>query len=277
MKYIDLHIHSNASDGTVSPAGIAELAAGAGLAAISLTDHDTIQGLPEVKKAAGSKGILTITGVELSAVYRGRDIHILGYGFDDQNQEFCGVLEHYQKKRADRNSRMIQKMADMGFDITEEKVMEEFPGAVLTRAHFARYLLNHHYVKSNREAFERYLDVGKPCYLPKALITPEEAVASIIKAGGKPVLAHPMLYRLGMDELEKLVAYLKELGIQGIETIYSTNTPQEEKRTRELAAKYDLFLTGGSDFHGSNKPSISIGIGKGNLRIPGTLLEALLK
>ncbi|RZS92784.1 PHP domain-containing protein [Cuneatibacter caecimuris] len=276
MAFIDLHVHSNASDGTETPAGVVELAAKAGLIAIALTDHDTVQGVEEALENSKSKDILTIPGVELSAVYQNRDIHILGYSIDYKNPGFLSVLDRYQEARADRNRKMIRKMADLGFDISEEKVEREFPGAVLTRAHFARYLLNHGYVKSNKEAFERYLDAGKPCYLPKALITPREAMDAIRNAGGHPVLAHPMLYRLGAEELDKLVAYLKELGLEGIETYYSSNTKQEEKRTKALGKKYGLFLTGGSDFHGSNKPAISIGTGKGNLHIPEELLQNVL-
>ena len=172
---------------------------------------------------------------------------------------------------------MIQNLRQDGIDISLSDLTFGEPDTVITRAHFARFLINHHIVKNNTEAFERYLGYDTKYYVPRSYMTPSEAIRIIKAAKGIPVLAHPLLYQLDLNGVEELVGYMKTLGIAGIETIYSTNTNWDEGIIRRFANHYGLLMTGGSDFHGSNKPMIELGVGKGNLKIPDTLLEQLLE
>lgn len=275
---IDLHVHSNISDGTLTPSQVVDLAVEAGLKAIALTDHDTILGIEEALakvKDYQQKGIdfTLIPGVELSVGYKKKDVHILGLFIDYHNEEFISLLDNMVKERDERNVKMIANFQKDGIAITMEELKAESKDAVITRAHFAKLLVRKGYVSSTKEAFEKYLDEEGPYYVNRRYITPEQAVEAILQADGVPVLAHPMLYELPDEELEQLVSRLKDHGLQGIETIYSTYSPDEEQKVRVLAAKYQLKITGGSDFHGEVKPDISIGVGKGNLVIPDELLE----
>lgn len=275
---IDLHIHSNISDGTLSPSQVIDLAVQHNLKAIALTDHDTVNGIPEASNRARfycQKGIdfTLIPGVELSVGYKKRDIHILGLFIDYENKELISLLDKMVQEREERNLKMIRNFQKDGIQITLEELKEESNDAVITRAHFAKQLVRKGYVKTAQEAFLKYLDEEGPYYVNRQYITPEQAIEAILNADGIPVLAHPMLYHLPDEELEQLVERLKTHGLCGIETIYSTYSPEEEQKVRQLAAKYNLYMTGGSDFHGEVKPDISIGTGKGNLSIPDDLLE----
>lgn len=273
MKYIDLHVHSNASDGTFTPTRLVEYAASKQISAFALTDHDTIAGVEEAKNAAVSYNIQIIPGVELSTEYINCDVHILGLYIDYTNKFFLEKLKYFNDLRAERNEKMCDLLQKEGFDITMSQLNDTFGNTVLTRAHFARYLLDKGYISSIKEAFDKYISSGCPCYVPKVKCTPYEAIEIIQNSNGIPVLAHPLLYNLTDSELEELVSLLKHSGLKGIEAIYSLNTKQDEVNMLALAQKYNLFVTGGSDFHGANKPDIDLGVGKGNLRIPITLLE----
>lgn len=272
---VDLHVHSDASDGTMTPTEVVNYAKEKKLYAIALTDHDTVDGVKEAIEAAGDD-IHLIPGIEISANYEGTDLHILGYNVDYNNKEFLAELDNCRKVRAERNLKMINKMNDAGFPVTEEIMKERYgTDAVITRAHFARYLLEEGYVSTKDEAFEKYLGKGKPLYVPRTQMTPETAVKTIKNAGGHPVLAHPMLYNFDKEKIEEVVVYLKGLGIEGIEGVYSMNTPDDDRFLKELADKYGLFITGGSDFHGTNKPHIDLGVGTGKLSVPKILLMNL--
>lgn len=277
MGYIDMHVHSTFSDGTCTPEELVTIAQEKGLKAFVLTDHDTVTGVEQTIQAAKGSGVVVLPGIEVSAVYQGRDIHILGYDVDIHNPAFLERLAYYQKEREERNDRMILRLAEHGFSISKEKIEARFPGAVMTRAHFARYLLDEGQIGTVKEAFEKYIGVGCPCYLPKKEITPEEAMSCILMAGGHPVLAHPMLYHMEKKEIEVLVRYLISLGLEGIEAIYSNNSQDDERFLRQLAKKFNLYITGGSDFHGSNKPAIQMGTGKNNIRVPEELLKNIWK
>lgn len=280
MKYIDLHVHSNISDGTLSPSAVVKLAAKSNLSAIALTDHDTVDGIEEALNTAselekaGTK-IRIIPGTEISAEYKGSDIHILGLFVDIHNINFRNTLKAAIENRDSRNEKMAANLRDAGIRITVEDLHFEEPDTVITRAHFARYLMEHNYVKTRSEAFDKYLGSHTPYYVTREYLNPAKAIAIIKEAGGIPVLAHPLLYNLSIPEVEELVSYVTELGMVGIEAIYSSNVGDDEKFVRELAKKYNLLLTGGSDYHGANKPNISLGIGKGNLNIPYSILEKL--
>lgn len=273
---IDLHVHSNKSDGTCTPTELVHYAVEKGLSAFALTDHDTVEGLDEALQAAQGQPVTVIPGIEFSTAYEEKDIHILGLFIDYKSPSFRSTLDEFIHSRERRNEKMCQRMQEYAdIDITYEKLLATFPGAVITRAHYARYLLDNGYVKSMPEAFDRYIGDHAPCYIPREKVTPAQAVKLVLAAGGIPVLAHPPLYRMSDARLNRLVAELTENGLAGIETIYSTYTAGEEVHMRSLANQYHLLITGGSDFHGSNKPDIDLGVGKGKLNVPDELLDAL--
>lgn len=216
-----------------------------------------------------------IPGIELSTEYQGKDIHMVGLFIDYRQPEFAHYLEDFIHSRENRNEKMCALLREHDIDITYEALLTEFPGAVITRAHFARYLLSHGYIQSLKEAFDRYVGDHCPCFVPREKVTPAQAVELILGAGGVPVLAHPILYHMSDDRLDTLVAELKKIGLVGIEAIYSTYNSAEERQIRGLAAKYDLKISGGSDFHGANKPKIDLGTGWGKLYVPDEVLENL--
>lgn len=275
MDRIDLHTHSTASDGSMSPAELMHHAKEAGLRAVALTDHDTTAGLAEARQEADRIGMELVCGVELAAWQDNIEFHIVGLDIDDTQPEFLAAMEEMQQIREERNLKMITLMQEAGVDITPEKLRKQEGNGVLTRANFARYLVAVGFVKSLKEAFDRYLDKGKPFYLPRTKITPERAVSLIKEAGGIPILAHPLLYKLGKTTLEKYVGILKEMGLEGMEVYYSTNTPSDNIYLSRLANQFGLKYSGGSDFHGTYKPHIQIGKGRGRLVVPYDILEKL--
>ncbi len=275
---IDLHVHSNQSDGTYTPAQLVQYAAKKGLTAFALTDHDTTQGLDAAIASARQHFVTVIPGIEFSTVYEEKDIHILGLFIDYKAPVFLSVLADFVASRERRNEKMCQKLREYaGMDIHYKKLLQAFPGAVITRAHYARYMLDHGYVGSMAEAFERFIGDRAPCFIPREKVTPMQAVRLIRQAHGVPVLAHPPLYHMSDARLEGLVDTLADCGLAGIEALYSTYTAGEEAHMKSLARQYGLLITGGSDFHGSNKPDIDLGTGRGNLHVPDSILEDLHK
>lgn len=274
-KRIDLHVHSSASDGTLSPREVVAEAKKAGLFAMALTDHDTVDGVEEALEAGRDYGVIVIPGIEVSAEINGQDIHILGLNLNRQAEAFLQQTEKNRQAREERNQRMTRLLQQHGFSITWEDMVTRYGDAVITRAHFARFLADTKQVSDMKEAFDRYIGAGCPCYLPKETITPEQAMDLIRMSEGKAVLAHPMQYQYTPAQLEALLERLIPQGLVGIEAVYTTHTQDQERYLRGLAKKYKLFLTGGSDFHGSNKPKISIGRGYGKLFVPVDLMEAL--
>ncbi|MBQ3666360.1 MAG: PHP domain-containing protein [Lachnospiraceae bacterium] len=296
MEYIDLHVHSTASDGSMTPSELVAYAMEKNLYAFALTDHDTVDGIEEASRAVNQanqtrakdertshdepdskNSLIFIPGIELSAEYKGQDIHILGLNIDYQNQEFLKKVEYYRNQRNQRNEKMALKLKEMGFDITQEQITNRFGAdTVITRAHYAILLKENGYVQDYDEAFTKYLNPGCPCYIPRTKIDVCDAVKLILLANGKPVLAHPVLYKLSEKELDALVQLLKSTGLLGIEAIYSKNKGNDEIRMRELAKKYGLFITGGSDFHGTAKPGLDLGCGYGDLKIPKDILNNII-
>ena len=281
MKYIDLHVHSTASDGTLSPSEVVDHAVSLSLSAFALTDHDTVKGISAAKerasyyKAIGTP-IEVYSGVEISAGYKEKDIHILGLFVDEHNELLNQSLENALANRNQRNDKIIERFATLGVCITKEELLEDAPDSVITRAHFARVLYKRGITTSIQEAFEKYLSDTAPCYIPREYITPEQAIGLILKAKGVPVLAHPLLYHLPQEELYHLIKRLKTAGLKGLEVYYSSNCGQDEVNLKALASHFNLIASGGSDFHGSVKPQIELGIGKGNLKIPYSVLQNLL-
>lgn len=272
---IDLHVHSSCSDGTFTPEELVTYALQKGLKAFALTDHDTTEGIRRAQTAASGTNLELIPGIELSTEYDKKDIHILGLGIDPENIYFQEQLLKFQNSRDIRNEKMIGKLREHGIDISLEAMEQRFPDCVWTRAHFSRFLYEHGYVKEMWNAFDLYLGDHAPCFVPREKVTPFQAVKLIHEGGGFAVLAHPVLYRLKKKHLEHLVHMLRCCGLDGLEAIYSTNRFSDESAMRQLAKRHNLLITGGSDFHGSNKPSIDLGCGKGNLEIPYSLWKNL--
>jgi hypothetical protein len=274
-KPVDLHVHSNKSDGSYTPAELVSYAIEKGLAAFALTDHDTTEGIDEAVAAAAGKDIEVIPGIEFSTEYEGRDIHVVGLDIDHHGAGFQTYLQTFQDSRNHRNQKMCQKLREHGIDITYEMLLDAYPGSVLTRAHYARFLLDRGYVKSMSEAFDRYIGDNAPCFIPREKVTPSQAVRLIRENGGIPVLAHPILYHMSDERLEQLVRLLKDDGLIGIEAVYATYSTAEERQIRQLAERYGLRISGGSDFHGAAKPGLELGTGYGKLYIPYETLENL--
>ena len=272
---IDLHTHSTESDGTLTPQELMQLASDIGLSAIALTDHDTVGGLSKAKPVAKSLGIELVPGIELSTDYNGTEVHMLGFYIDDTNPAFLKKLQDFIDSRNLRNEKMAFLLQKEGFSITLEDLYREYPDSVITRAHFARYLVEHGYVKDRDTVFRKYLGDNCRCYVPREKITPFEAIDLIHLGGGLAFFAHPVLCHMNHDRLRFFVRDLKEAGLTGMEAVYSMNSPGDERNMKKLAQKFDLLISGGSDFHGENKPYIHLGTGKGNLRIPDSILDAI--
>ena len=270
---VDLHVHSDHSDGTYSVKELVAYAKEKGLKAIALTDHDTVSGVEEAVTEGRKKGVMVIPGIEISAGYNNGELHILGLNIDYKSEVFSDFIIECRNSREQRNRRVAEKLCELGMKVSYDELIEKYPSATVTRAHFARYLHENGYVSSKKEAFDRFLGDGKTAYIPRERITPKQAIDMIKKAKGHPVLAHPLLYKMGKDKLDSLFDYLKTLGLEGIEALYSLNTPSDDERLAKMAKSHGLYITGGSDFHGSNKPDIDLGVGKGNLRVTSELLK----
>lgn len=244
---------------------------------MALTDHDTMDGIQEAEAAAAKLGIELVPGVEISTEYHGREIHVLGYYVSPEYPRLKAMLEEFRDFRATRNERMVERLREEGFSITMEALVKKFPDSVLTRAHVARYLCETGQLPDIRTVFAEYLGENCRCYIQRPKITPVEAVLLIREAGGLAVLAHPVMYDLAESDLKQMVLEMKEAGMCGIEAIYSENSDEDERKYRELADSFGLLVSGGSDFHGANKPDIQLGVGKGNLHIPYAMLEPFQK
>ena len=275
MRGIDLHTHSNCSDGTFSVKELMDYAHEKNLSAIALTDHDTVDGLDEGALYVKEKypDMEFVPGIEFSTVEEGKDVHIVGLYIDHHNPDFTGKLQQFIDSRTERNKKMCKKLTEeAGIPISYDELVSSFPGAVLTRAHYAKFMVDRGYARNRNEVFDKYIGDNCPYYVEREKISPEEAIGYILEAGGVPILAHPILYHMSDRKLDALVARLKEAGLKGIEAIYSTYSPSEERQIKELAAKYNLAVSGGSDFHGANKPKIDLGTGMGKLFLPEDLL-----
>lgn len=275
MKKIDLHVHSNCSDGTMTPTEVVQHAAEVGLSAFALTDHDNTDGLEEALAAAADLDLEVIPGIEFSTRYEGKDVHIVGLEPNWNHPVFQECIQVYQTVRTRRNQAIIDKMAADGIDISAEKMKEAFGDAIWTRAHFARYLAEHGYVAHMWDAFETHVGPGCKYYVPREKITPQEVTALLREFDGIPILAHPMQYQLTDEQLRILLTELVACGLIGMEVYYSTHTEEETAYLANLAREFGLLPSGGSDFHGANKPAIALGSGKNNLSIPYEIIEQL--
>lgn len=274
---IDLHIHSTCSDGTFTPEELVVKAAAIGLYGFSLTDHDTTEGIPRILASDMPDHLRFIPGIEISCDAFQREIHILGYGIDWKNQKLNHTLNELQEKRALRNMKMVQRFQEDGYPITLEKLQHGDPNTIITRAHFSRVLIEEGICRSSDQAFSKFL--GEKCkyYIPKPFFDSKDCIKIILDAGGIPVLAHPFLYKFSNSQLKHLIEILKDNGLQGIEVYHSSHHLGQVMKLRQWQKEYHLIATGGSDFHGSNKPDIQLGTGRGPLYVPDELFDLLTK
>jgi len=265
---IDLHTHTTASDGTYTPEALVRHAQKEGLKILAITDHDSAAGVMEAVEAGEEYGVKVIPGVEISVVFEPTEMHILGYGIDVNDPIFTDALTKLKENRERRNPKMLARLRELGFKITLEEVIAEAGGDIVGRPHMARVLLKKGYVSSIDEAFQKYLGKGCPAYVPKEKLTPKQAINIIKKAGGLAFLAHPVYLEKTETELKLVLEELISYGLDGIEAYYTYHNEEQTRLYLELASKYNLLISGGSDFHGENKPEILIGRGLGDLKIP---------
>ena len=276
MNYIDLHVHSCASDGSLTPAEVVQAAKEAGLRYFALTDHDTVGGVAQALEAAKAYDSLdVIPGIELSCYYHNREIHIVGLYIDHTNKDFLNEIEKLRIDRETRNEKMVQKFVDAGIPMTIDELKQGNPNSVITRAHFARVLVEKGICKDKAEVFDKYLGIGCPFYMPKPKVTSEHVLGLIKMAGGTAILAHPYSYKFSKAEVEALLDELIPAGLSGMECYYSTYDQGEIQELRSIALHKNLLVSGGSDFHGVVKPDIAIGTGRGTLKIPEKLLTLI--
>jgi predicted metal-dependent phosphoesterase TrpH len=276
MGYVDLHLHTTASDGVMSPSEIVRYAKAKGLQAIAITDHDTIEGLEEGLSEGERIGFEVIPGIEISAVHSPGSMHLLGFFLDIYHPLLNERLGYLQKARAERNPKIAEKLSRLGIDLTYEEVLKVSGGGQVGRPHFAQVLLGKRYVRSFQEAFDRFLKKGAPAYVDKFRFTAKEALHFINEAKGIAVLAHPNTLGMnGYSELENLLVQLVEEGLKGIEVYYPEHSASEVAQYKILAERYGLLLTGGTDYHGIEKNSLDIGVGRGDMKLPYSLVENL--
>ena len=249
---VDLHIHTTASDGRFRPGEIVSRAARLGLRVIAITDHDTVDGLPEARQAAKSyPGLRVFSGVEISTDFARAEVHILGYFVDSKNREFISRLEKMRHSRDERARAMIEKLKGLGVRIEWPRVKELAAGGSVGRPHLARAMMEKGYIGAFAEAFSGYIERGGPAYAEREKVSPAEAVELILRAGGLPVLAHPLF----IDDWQQMVVELRGAGLAGIEVYYDGYAATERESLRIVAEKYGLVATGGSDFHGIDPAS----------------------
>ena len=275
---VDLHIHTSTSDGSYSPKEIVNLAKKQGLKAIAITDHDTIGGNKEAISAGMATGIEVIPGVEISVEWNKRPIHILGYYIDWENKELASQLKNLIAFREERNPQIVKKLNLLGLHLSYDEVKRVAGEGTVGRPHFAQILVEKGYVKNEDQAFKKYLQRGASAYVDKKRLSPQEGIHLIKDAGGIAVLAHPFITDGIIDrEMEQFICHFKQIGIEGIEALYPLYTAQQTLQLQDLAKKHKLLVTGGTDFHGKQKPQILLGRGFGNMRVPYHLVIEMKK
>ena len=273
---IDLHTHTTRSDGSATPQELIELARAKGARAVAITDHDTVAAIVEARDAADRCGIEFVAGIEISAEYSPGTMHILGYCIDERSLVLAEKLNRLKIARETRNPQIAGRLQSLGFDVDYSEVARLAGNEVVGRPHFARVMVQKGYASSIQDAFDRFLKKDAAAYVEKARLTPADSIALIHQAGGVAVLAHP--YQLNLSsykEAEELIGQLAQLGLDGLEAVYSRHDAAQRTRYAEIASRHGLLVTGGSDYHGSYKPDIEIVTGLGDLEVPYELLEAV--
>ncbi len=273
---IDLHTHSRASDGSLSPAALAALAREAGVTYLALTDHNTAQGLPEFLRAARAAGVIPIPGAELTCELEGEELHILALdlpqaSFAPLQQVLAEVLSRAEQSKRE----LTDNLRRAGYPVRYEEIEQAHPGSVINRAHIALALVEKGCASTVQEAFRTLLDEEAGYYHPAKRLQARESLSLIRELGAIPVWAHP-LFKLTAQRAGEFLEILTPAGLTGLETFYSTYTPEQTRNALALADRFHLKQSGGSDFHGDPKPDIRIGTGRGNLKIPEWVAEELL-
>lgn len=275
MSRVDLHLHTTHSDGSCTPTELIGLAHEAGVTTLAITDHDIMTGISEARIAADQYEIEIIPGVEISSIMGNSELHILGYFLDWQDACLNERFKTLRDSRHRRNPQIIERLQGLGISLTYDEVRALAGSDSVGRPHIARALMNKGVVSSAKEAFDKFLGEGKPAYVPRELPSPAEAIHWIKAARGLAVLAHPTWVKVTDRSLTELLRQLKAEGLDGVEVYYSSHTPRQTREYLSLAQQLGLLVTGGSDFHGLTKPDIEVGIGKGSLHIPATLLPKM--
>lgn len=273
---IDLHCHTTCSDGTDSPWDLVEKARNLGLSAVAVTDHDTFRGHGEARAAGTEFSIEIVPGVELSSMYNGKHIHLLAYYVDTQSQTLCALMDRAVRERIRRNKAMVKRMKEAGYPVSWEELSERNAGNfMLGRPHVAEILMEKGVIASIQEGVEKLMGRGGPFFVERYHIPLLDYVRAVREAHGIPVIAHLYQYRMEPEALRRMIAECVDAGLMGLEGMYSTYTPEQEAEVRALAEEFSLIRTGGSDYHGTRKPKISLGVGMGNLCVPDQILEDL--
>lgn len=261
MDYVDLHVHSSASDGSLSPREVVAEAKKKSLRAIALTDHDTTDGLDEALAAGAALGLEVIPGIEISADHKPGSMHILGLFIDHHHPGLAEQLHILKQARAERNPQIIAKLQKLGVAITMEEVLAVAGRGQVGRPHIAQVLVTKGYVSSFQNAFERYLGNHGPAYVHKFRFSPQKAIAMITAAGGVAALAHPFsLEYSSIGHLKMILQQLRDWGLAALEVYYPEHSPEKQEIYKKLAQELGLLLTGGSDYHGIIKPEVQIGL-----------------
>jgi predicted metal-dependent phosphoesterase TrpH len=275
MNRIDLHTHTYFSDGSFSPSALIHLAQQKGVSVVAVTDHDTTEGLAEAMGAAQDLPLEVIPGIELSTEFQGREKHILGYFIDPADAQLQNRLERLRSTRLDRIQNILEQLHRLNMAISFEEVAHVAGSGTIGRPHIAQVLMGKGYVTGIKEAFERFLGFGGKAYVRRIVPDAAEIIQWIKDAGGIPVLAHPYWEGLNADETVIACRTLVDEGLRGLEVFYGTFTARQISYNLQLARRFDLLITGGSDFHGTFKPDISLGTGRGSLNVPSTVIDRL--
>lgn len=263
----DLHCHTTASDGLLTPYKLIQAASEIGLKAVGITDHDTVGGWSESLTAGKEFGIEILKGIELNTEWQGTEVHILGYEPDQDFKPFQDKLQELREARMNRMLKILDRLHEMNIDISVNEIKSIAKGESVGRPHIAQALTQHGYVNTTKEAFDQYIGAGAPAYVPRFKLTPKEGIDLIRKAGGVAVLAHP-----GQHHLEKHIPFWVKEGLQGVEVSHSDHTPEDEHHYRVLAKKLHLIMTGGSDFHGEGR---KIGVKLGGWGVSYEVVEQI--
>ncbi len=274
-EFVDLHVHTSCSDGSFSPAEVVWRAVDVGLGAIAITDHDAVDGNAEAFAEGAQQGLEVIPGVELSCDFTPTNVHVVGLFIDPTNEGLNEALADVREYRKRRNPKILAKLAEMGMPIDLDEVAAKAGGKTIGRPHIAEVMVEKGYVAEFKEAFEKYLAYNKPAYVARRRISAEEGIALIHSAGGVALLAHPGVYALPPRILDNMVFKLARAGLDGVEVYYSDHLPTDTALLKRLVDEYDLLASGGTDFHGSAKPGIEIGIGRGDLKVPYELVARM--
>jgi predicted metal-dependent phosphoesterase TrpH len=276
MDRIDLHAHTTHSDGSLRPAALVALARNGGLRALAVTDHDTTAGAAEALEAGRATGVEVLIGVEVTARWPGRAMHLLAYGFDARERTFADLLAEARAGRAERNPRILARLVELGVPVTIEEVRAEAGGEVVGRPHIARALVRKGHAPDAKSAFSLWLKDGGPAFVPAESVEPSEVLSAVRAAGGTAVLAHPRQLKLdGPAGAEALLRTLAAQGLGGVEADHPSHDASERALYRRLAGEIGLVASGGSDFHGDAKPAVRLGVGDGTIEVPYATWEAL--